>query len=313
MKALAFVSMLALVLAVSACGNYSNDDIAFLDALPSKAQLDSNLASAPASAKTSGSGVSASEAPGMWSALAVGQTAELATDTRGASEAFNAGIFLVLDLLQQVTALPPSERKPNERVWGPYPAAGHAGWVDELVMTRDGADFTYQGRVRRSGTEAWTTVLTGAFHATGGIRKGEGDVHLDVPALISSGFDPTASADVSSVDLSYQTAVSPITVDLVLAQVGSNVPLAAYSYEGADDGSGGMRFSVQIGSSTLDVRSEWLSSGAGRADAEYLAGSYVGATYTQCWDVSDGILYSSQSWAPPPVGDASNCPIPPPQ
>jgi hypothetical protein len=59
---------------------------------------------------------------------------------------------------------------------------------------------------------------------------------------------------------------------------------------------------------TLDILSRWKADGSGRADVGIVAGDFAGATYEECWSVSDTVLYSDASWSDP-VGDLASCPV----
>jgi hypothetical protein len=129
------------------------------------------------------------------------------------------------------------------------------------------------------------------------------------------GYDPTTS-DVGAIDVSYQTLTEPITVDLVVTSVSHpDIPLLAFGYAGRPDGGGQLRFDVtaQLAGGdaspldTLDILSQWKPDGSGRADAEIIAGDFVGATYVECWTPSETVLYSAATWSIP-VGDLASCP-----
>src|SRR4051812_5700159 len=101
-------SSLALLLACAACGSLSNEDIAFLSALPRKEDLHVQV---PLQ--------SAAQA-----ACALGD----ASDWRKAKttgDDINSAVDGVLALLDAVRTIPPSQRKPDLRVWGPFPDDKH--------------------------------------------------------------------------------------------------------------------------------------------------------------------------------------------
>jgi hypothetical protein len=305
-----------LLLSLAACGgNYSNDDVLFREAVPSRDALASKLSSAQAALQAS-AGVSASvggtRAPGR--AAAVGDTSGIAQLTVGASEGFNGGLFKILDVLQAVISLEPTQRQPDRRIWGPYPDRQHKGFQVELVMDRAGAHFDYRVDVRRVGTAEWTKVIAGDFDSSGELRRGTGHLHFLDEAARSVGYDPTQS-EVSTIDVTYQTRADPITVGLVVTSVSQPVPLLAFDYAAQADGGGQLRFDVtaQLAGGdlspldTLDILSRWKADGAGRADVEIIAGDFVGATYVECWTASDTVLYSDASWSAP-VGELASCP-----
>src|SRR3954470_7443530 len=99
-------------LALTACGNYSNDDVEFLSAIPSRTELASKYTTSTAQAALR-EGVLAQ-------AITAGEASTLAADTKSASDGFNSFLFELLDLLDAVVHQDPSTRSPNERTWGPY-------------------------------------------------------------------------------------------------------------------------------------------------------------------------------------------------
>lgn len=306
----------ALALALAGCGgNYSNDDVLFRNAVPTRDLLSSKLSASSAALRSMpGRSASVGGAHFPGTATAVGDASGLAQLTLGASDGFNAGLFKILDVLQAVISIEPSVRKPDERIWGPYPDGQHKGFEVQLVMDRVDARFDYHVDVRKTGTEDWTQVIQGDFQATGDLRKGEGALHFLDAAARAVGYDPLPS-DVTSIDATYQTQEDPLTVTLVVMNGSDPDPLLAFSYAGWADGGGQMRFDVSaqlVGGSTspletLDILSRWTAAGAGRADVEIIAGDFTGTSYVECWSAADTLLYSAATWATP-VGTEASCP-----
>jgi hypothetical protein len=290
------------VVALSACGNYSNEDVEFLSAIPSREQLSSKYAGT--------NSATALRTQALVSAIAVGEQSQLANDARNASTSFNTFLFQVLDLLDGVTKIAPSERQPNERIWGPFPDDKHPGWTAQMVMTRDGAKFSYHVDEQPPGSSSWVTIVRGDFTATGGLRKGVGDLHLLIQQAHDAGFsNPGDDMTIASVDFAYKTDQPPTTVDLTVSKIGVAQPVFDYSYLENADTSGQARFTFTdpVNQNTLDILARWTSTTSGRADATVIYGSQVGGTWVECWDSSLNVLYSNQSWAPPAVGDAAQC------
>jgi hypothetical protein len=307
-----------LLLGLAACGgNYSNDDVVFREAVPTRDALASKLSGAQA-ALWDPSGVSANlgGTRGPTGAVVVGDPSGIAQFTVGASEGFNHGLFKILDVLQAVISLEPTQRLPDGRVWGPYPDQQHPGFQVQLVMDRTPDRFDYRVEVRKVGTTGWTKVIAGDFEpAGGGLRRGEGSLQFLDEAARGVGYDLTSS-DVATIDVTYQTRTEPITVNLTVTSVSQEEPLLAFGYAGRADGGGQLHFGLtaQLAGGdaspldTLDILSQWKADGSGRADAEILAGDFVGATYVECWTASQTVLYAEATWSTP-VGELASCPV----
>ena len=83
------------------CGNYSNEDLEFMNALPERQDL---TAAIPAR-----------------SAILIG-TADLYRMTRNVALVFNGISEALLTVIDTIRAYPPTTRQPNGRIWGPFPA-----------------------------------------------------------------------------------------------------------------------------------------------------------------------------------------------
>src|SRR3990172_9891701 len=93
--------MLFLALAGAGCGNWSNEDVAFIEALPTSQALKVAL---PASA-----GQALCGAPGP---------SEIWGWAKPTGDAINAGVDFLLGLVDLVKNYEPTTRKPDLRVWG---------------------------------------------------------------------------------------------------------------------------------------------------------------------------------------------------
>ena len=91
---------------------------------------------------------------------------------------------------------------------------------------------------------------------------------------------------------------------------------ADYAYNEKADGGGDMVFDVNVNAGgtslleTLTLRSRWLATGAGRADAR-IAGGDLGqlqVTASECWDTSFGrVFYKDSNNFAPTEGVESSC------
>ncbi len=193
------------------------------------------------------------------------------------------------------------------------------GWQWRFVMTRDAAAanaFNYQFELQPVGNPSgvWTAFITGGFDAVVGVRRGNGHFLVDFTSLRARGY-PFLDDDgkLASVALTYATAEFPITVSMMWAGVDGTT--AEINYGAQADGSGALSFTL-VGDfipatpalETVATKSQWLPSGAGRADQVIQLGDGAGAHRTQCWNDSFIRTYED-AWDPAnDFGDPSLCP-----
>lgn len=293
----------ATLLLLAACGNYSNEDLEYMNAVPAAEDIAANM-------------------PGA--ALTVDE-AELSRDTHGVIKAFN-GALDFLNAADAIRQWPPTSRIPNGRIWGPWPMKDHLGWQMRFVMTRDPAApemFSYRFEVEPigGGDSGWILFIDGSFVATGGgARKGMGHFRMQADDLRNAqfGIEPDENDNVfKSLDVMYSTAAYPISVTMTLQlypkQDFTNLLTITYHYEEQANGQAAMEFAGTDAASgaSINVQSRWLATGRGRADATATDGTVTG-TRTECWDDSFVETYNSTPWdATPGVnhGDlATDCP-----
>ena len=134
------------------CGSWSNEDILFVAALPTREALALKL---PASA---GQALCAPPGPSLvWGwAKPVG-------------DGLNGVVDSLLALVDLVKRTPPTTREPDARVWGPWDDQKHPGMEVRVTMrrSRDAAgvpSYTYQFEERPRGG-AFQSVLDGSFRS----------------------------------------------------------------------------------------------------------------------------------------------------
>jgi hypothetical protein len=152
--------VLAVALFVGACGNYSNEDLEFMNAVPARVDIAAVMPR---------------------SMILPANEAELSRLTHDVVAAFNA-MLSFLEAADFIRTFQPTGRIPNGRVWGPIPMDDHPGWQWHFVITRDPAapeNFSYDFEVQPVGAgDVWTPFIDGTFVATGGVRKGMGYFHI---------------------------------------------------------------------------------------------------------------------------------------
>ncbi|WP_375772457.1 hypothetical protein NR798_16730 [Archangium gephyra] len=301
-------------LATACGGNFSNDDLEFLNALPSREDLASKL---PASSGAVSEGALRQRSD----ALAVGEPSQLYRDTREASDAFNTGLDGLLTLLEELRQLPPTTRAPEVRVWGPWADPKHPGHEVRFAIKREPDSFTYllQYRPRGSGEDGWWSAIEGTFQPDGGLRKGTGAVRILIQQTKAHGFDAGKLAGLDLLEIVYQTRALPITVRMrfVLASP-PPAPELLYAYRELPGGLGEMGFLLEdtdllpgTQKEDLAIISRWTKDQGGVGVISVTGGDVPAgftATQVECWDASFRITYMKRSWETAVVGNASECP-----
>lgn len=286
----------AAALAAAGCGNYSNEDLEFMNALPDREQLAANL-------------------PARSSAVTDSEEAELARSTHQATQTFNGMVDSVLQLVDAIRSYPPTSRTPGSRTWGPYPAEKHPGWQARMILKRDEVDprrFDYELAFHVAGgaDTDWPVLLTGSFEAARTARRGMGEFRLDTAALRARGWDFIADKmeTLDAMTVTYSTETVPVTVGMHLAALPDPLKPDAvtaidYAYRGTVEGRGHIDYALTgnfIAGPVVDVltlTSDWIDSGEGRATAQFTAGEATGAAQTECWDRSFRATYNEKPWA----------------
>ncbi len=302
-KPLAAALFLGVALLAS-CGNYSNEDLEFMNAVPARSDLTAN----------------------MPRAMLTVNEAELSRDTHDVIRTFN-GALDFLKIADLIRTYPPTSRIPDGRIWGPLPDDKHPGWQWRFVMTRDpsvsgGFKYTFDEQPIGAG-DPWYELLNGSFVATGGARRGTGTFKIQTDALWAVGFPFDYGTDGSllrELAITYSTADYPISVvmhlELYPDAVGGNhdatsTPAIDYTYEALESGQGAMQFvGTDATGKSFTVVSRWLPRGQGRADATYVdPAKAVSLTWTECWNDSFMSVYDAKEWDPTKdSGDSTLCP-----
>lgn len=298
---LVMVTMLSLT--ALACGNYSNEDLEFMSAIPQSADVELEV-------PRRGLLVTATAAEGWRTTLEVTRTLNR-----------TAGAFL--QLIDKIREHTPTRRLPDERVWGPFSADDHPGWQLEFRMWRDSnaegvtTGFRYAlfmippaGVVLPSG--ARTQIIGGNFDASGGARVGAGKLVVSLDEGRAAGLAFGGLERLRTLTIDYSTRVWPRMVTMIVENIpnGTDPTTGTYAYERAENGDGAMDFAFQqdvvpspVGTGplveTVMVRSRWLGTGPGRVDSSISGGDVPGvATALECWGTDYRSSYKFQSWAP---------------
>ena len=292
-----------LALAVAGCGNYSNEDLDYLSALPQTDDL-------------------SVEAPKM-SAVRPAQEDDALQITTDVTKTLNTMAYDLLALVDQIRSGYPTSRKGDLRVWGPGPADGNPGWQFEFTMMKIAATattpvtFSYDLLMIPPGAteDGALTVLAGTFQATGGAR-GVGHLELTPGPARDAGATLSGLDKLMTLTIDYDTQDWPRTLTINVVNIPTVDPTmdalnATYDYERAQNGDGAMTFTFlkdvipgPLGVDTLQITSHWQGTGAGRSDIAVTGGDGAGQiSWTDCWAADATTAYNSRTG----VGDTSGC------
>ncbi|HEY6476562.1 MAG TPA: hypothetical protein VI456_08250 [Polyangia bacterium] len=276
---------------LAACGNYSNEDLLFMSAVPTSTQLAVVL---PAAAPT------------------VTQ-AELAQVTHNGIATVNAGLVQVLGLVDLIRSYEPTTREANARIWGPIADSKQPGWQWELSVSRpseDATTYSYELDFQQTGRpETQVKFLTGTFDLAGGARQGSGTLTASFLAVATAGYPgDIGMTPYNTITITYQnlqTPDSPVSAMYTLLRTtpdANGIMTDTFSYEILTDGSGEIAFTEAgnivggTGTETVTIHAQWLASGAGMGTQTIVVGTDLGLTQTECWDATFEATYNDKPW-----------------
>jgi hypothetical protein len=288
---------LALVL-LAACGNYSNEDLEFMNALPETSDLRANIPQA--------------------SPLEVVGEAELAKATHKTTHDFNGLVMSLVDIVDWVRSFAPTARTPTSRIWGPFPSDPAKGinldWETRMIVSRDQTtpdQLDYEIAVHHQGAADtdWPVFIQGWFQAGHTARRGKGHVELVTAAVRAEGLDVTDLGMLDHLEIDYDKIDEPTTIAMTVTDLpdpASTTPPAkiTYQYRANAAGQGQVTFDlfadiIKLTPGTIEdmrVISKWLPSGEGMATLTIVAGDGVGAQQTECWDPSFQATFNDKPW-----------------
>lgn len=285
--------ILPLVLLVG-CGDISNafllEDAEFLDALPSGSRHTVTLE--PEAAKG-------------WRDHAPA----LLVLSGNVSDTVNGTLLEVLDAIDNVRTLRPTERSSDTRRWGPFPWAGIelAVWI-----ARTGTGRFDWGVDAISGA---TTLpyIAGTHYAGDTVAAGDGAFTWsfdEVAALVGD-----TSRGTLTVDYDNRAGID-LLVDIDGVTSGVEPPVTARYAFRLLDGEGDFQYTTSgdINADGLvedsSIRTRWTAGVGGRSDAIVTGGSlgsYV-ERWTQCWDGPVNLVYEADNMGlVTPVGTEAEC------
>lgn len=288
--------LLPLLLAASACGDWSNEDLRFYAALPTHDELAVVVPEGAAAALAAGGRTAAVATCGP---LGAAETWRWAKPT---SDRLNASVDFVLGLVDVVRRAPPTTRLEDGRIWGPFPDDQDPGNELRIVILRSWPDgpaappqhaYAFEGRRVAEGGP-FLPLLSGLFVGPSAAR-GTGALTLDFEALRALG-KAEADAPRGEMRVQYARNLEPRTVRLTLASSdGFGLAQFAYGFTGYADGRGRLDYAfVNADGDRAEVSAGFDAAGAGRAETTYFPIRFprLSASYRQCWDTAACLLWS---------------------
>jgi hypothetical protein len=263
---------LGLAVAFVACGNYSDEDIPFYEALPASSQLHVTIPAA------NGQAICATHTS---IALAAAQSA---------GGDINGGLEDILNLVDLIKSVPPSKREPDSRSWGPWNDTTHPGFETQVSMTEVDGGFTYDLDEGPKSTGDFSPLLTGSFSG-GEAATGSGSLSLDFQTAWTLGIE--ASTDPHGpMTVDYDLGSDPQSIDLSLADAGLSLQAFDYHWLHASGGDGKFSFLWQDASGdVLTWTVTFHGDGSGVASATGTTSAGASVTVTECWDSSACVDY----------------------
>lgn len=247
----------------------------------------------------------------------LGQLATWYVSTRDVTRTFNGGTAWVLVLIHAIVKFPVTSVSNNVMTWGPWSdALSPAEYKLDVKVVGDGTyAYTLLGRSKTETGATFEAVVDGVADPRPGDLQGNGEFLIDFDA--GRRVNPIDSGDAEgTMEVHYDLAARHL--DLVIQGTDDNGdPIAAdYAYNETADGGGDMVFDI-IGDAgggaaaeTATLRSRWLSTGAGRADARVAGGDLGGTqiTASECWSTAFKRTYYADSVGLAPAeGEESAC------
>lgn len=246
---------------------------------------------------------------------AVGQLATWYVTTRDVTRMFNGGSAWVLTLVHAIVQFPSTSTRGNTITWGPWSdALSPAEYKLDVKVVGDGTyAYTLSGRSKTRASATFEVVVDGIADPRAGELAGSGEFLIDFDA--GKRVNPVDSGDAKgSVDVRYNLAQRHLDLTVMSTDDQGKPVSADYAYNDTAAGAGDMAFDVSsdfAGSATslketLTLRSRWLATGAGRADARIGGGDFGTAqiTASECWNTMFNRVFYKDSLNLAPIEGA---------
>jgi hypothetical protein len=247
----------------------------------------------------------------------IGDLAEWYVATRNVTLMFNGGTAWVLVLLHAIVQYPVTSISGDTYTWGPFSnALDPAEYKLDVKDMGDGTyQYTFSGRSKTQANSTFEVVIDGVADPRKGDLQGNGKFLLDFDAgrrVNPIDGDPNARGQV---EVNYDLAQRHLGLTIMTTDSAGKLVSADYAYNETADGGGDMVFDVDgdagggAALESITLRSRWLSTGIGRADARITGGDAgTGVTASECWDKQFArVFYQDSLGFSPTEGKVSDC------
>jgi hypothetical protein len=288
-----------------ACGTLSNEDVAFLEALPQKGALH---VAVPAG--STGQNVCLIGPADVW------------INAKTTGDNINASVDGILTMVDAIRAVPPTTRDPDQRTWGPFPDDNHAGVDVQVTMVREidakGVPWRWIYVIaQRRAHGPFLPILEGEFFGAQA-RNGIGRMTLHFENSWTLGTNKPTEPHYPA-RLYYDLSGDPRTISLDLsAGTGFGLERFDYGWAGYADGHGRFDYAIPGGNGcTLEVTAFFTATGAGRDVYRARCPLVTIGDIHQCWDVGACLTYVNDPFAfttqcngvkPCILGNPASCP-----
>lgn len=291
-----------------ACGNLSNEDVAFMEAIPQKQQLH----------------VAVPQGSQAQSLCAIG-AADVYASAKTTGVSINAGVDAILSLVDTIRTVTPTTRDEDSRTWGPFPDKDHPGVTMQVVMfreldaTRTPWRWVYTISAARL-PGAYLPILEGEFF---GAQASHGIGRMTLHFENSTALGMNKPGDPAlPMRIFYDLSGDPRTLSLDLTAGVNAFGLISFDYGFTEynDGHGQFDYAFPDPKSgcTIEVTTFFNAQGAGRDVFRAKCGALgVLGDVKQCWDASGCLTFVDDPFALTPacgilkpclLGNSAQCP-----
>lgn len=298
-------SALLLALALCACGNLSNEDIAFAEALPRTGDLHVQIPPQPPAASSA------------LSTCTLGQAQQWVLGARDTGDKLNSAVDALLGIIDAIRHASPTSRKPNLRIWS-FPDSKHPGVQIEASMLRvaqpAGATpaqqpWSFAIDASRGGGPYLEIVY--AYFVGSEARTGLGEVTINFDnsrtLQINGPNDPPGSMLIH-----YDLSGDPRTVQIDLGAMGLGLSQFDYFYAGFSNGSGRFDYIFPDAGNRFSLQTSFTAAGAGKAHMFVTTSGGATGTLDECWDAAACLSYVLDPLSVTPICSvfpAGSCPL----